>query len=108
MTRRRYELTDPEWLNIEPLMPNKRHGVPQGDDRRVLNSILLRFRFGARVAGGDPGTVWAINGLLQPVRPLAKVWCVGPAAGGRFCRLQRQVGDDRPHLYARSPARCDG
>ena len=47
MTRRRYELTDGEWLIIEPLLPNKPRGVPQVDDRRVLNGILWRFRTGS-------------------------------------------------------------
>jgi transposase len=45
--RRRYELTDKEWLIIEPLLPNKPRGVPRVDDRRVLNGILWRFRSGA-------------------------------------------------------------
>lgn len=44
MMRRRYELTDKEWLIIEPLLPNKPRGVPRVDDRRVLNGILWRFR----------------------------------------------------------------
>jgi transposase len=44
MTRRRYELTDREWLIIEPLLPNKPRGVPRVDDRRVLNGILWRFQ----------------------------------------------------------------
>jgi transposase len=47
MMRRRYELTDKEWLIIEPLLPNKPRGVPRVDDRRVLNAILWRFRSGA-------------------------------------------------------------
>lgn len=47
MMRRRYELTDKEWLIIEPLLPNKARGVPRVDDRRVLNGILWRFRSGA-------------------------------------------------------------
>ena len=46
MTRRRYELTDGEWLIIAPLLPNKPRGVPRVDDRRVLNGILWRFRTG--------------------------------------------------------------
>ncbi len=41
---RRYELTDREWLIIEPLLANKSRGVPRVDDRRVLNGILWRFR----------------------------------------------------------------
>ena len=47
MARRRYELTDKEWLIIEPLLPDKPRGVPRADDRRVLNGILWRFRSGA-------------------------------------------------------------
>lgn len=47
MARRRYELTDKEWVIIEPLLPNKLRGVPRVDDRRVLNGILWRFRSGA-------------------------------------------------------------
>ncbi|WPM83027.1 MULTISPECIES: IS5 family transposase [Brucella/Ochrobactrum group] len=47
MSRRRYELTDREWLIIAPLLPNKPRGVPRVDDRRVLNGILWRFRTGS-------------------------------------------------------------
>jgi transposase len=47
MARRRYELTDGEWVIIEPLLPNKPRGVPRVDDRRVLNGILWRFRTGS-------------------------------------------------------------
>lgn len=47
MTRRRYELTDREWVIIEPLLPNKPRGVPRVDDRWVLNGILWRFRTGS-------------------------------------------------------------
>jgi transposase len=47
MARRRYELTDKEWVIIEPLLPNKPRGVPRVDDRRVLNGILWRFRSGS-------------------------------------------------------------
>ena len=47
MTRRRFELTDDEWMVIEPLLPNKPRGVPRVDDRRVINGILWRFRTGS-------------------------------------------------------------
>ena len=47
MTRRRFELTDEEWLVIEPLLPNKPRGVPRVDDRRVIDGILWRFRTGS-------------------------------------------------------------
>ena len=47
MARRRYELTDTEWSIIGPRLPNKPHGVPRVDDRRVLNGSLGRFRTGS-------------------------------------------------------------
>ena len=47
MTRRRFELTDDEWLVIEPMLPNKPRGVPRVDDRRVIDGILWRFRTGS-------------------------------------------------------------
>ena len=41
----RYDLTDFEWRVIEPLLPNKPHGVSRVDDRRVLNGIrFVRWR----------------------------------------------------------------
>lgn len=43
----RYDLTDFEWRVIEPLLPNKRRGVPRVDDRRVLNGIFWVLRSGA-------------------------------------------------------------
>src|SRR5438128_12615893 len=47
MKRRRYELTDGEWLIIGPLLPNRPRGVPRVDDRRVLNGIFWRMRSGS-------------------------------------------------------------
>ena len=35
MSRRRYELTDREWLIIAPLLPNKPRGVPRVLSRKV-------------------------------------------------------------------------
>ena len=46
MTRRRFELTDDEWLVIEPLLPNKPRGVPRVDDRRVVSGIVYVIRNG--------------------------------------------------------------
>ena len=43
----RYDLTDFEWRVIQPLLPNKPRGVPQVDDRRVLNGIFWVLRSGA-------------------------------------------------------------
>ena len=40
MSQRRYEITDFEWSIIEPLLPNKRRGVPRVNDRKVLNGIF--------------------------------------------------------------------
>jgi transposase len=36
----RDEFTDHEWIAIKPMLPNKPHGVPGVDDRRVLNGIF--------------------------------------------------------------------
>jgi putative transposase len=43
----RFDLTDFEWSVIQPVLPNKPHGVPRVDDRRVLNGIFWRLRTGA-------------------------------------------------------------
>ena len=43
----RYDLTDVEWLVIEPLLPRKWRGVKRVDDRRVLNAIFWVLRSGA-------------------------------------------------------------
>jgi transposase len=43
----RYELSDPEWTAIRPMLPNKPRGVPRADDRRVLNGIFWVLRSGA-------------------------------------------------------------
>jgi transposase len=47
MSQRRYELTDFEWMIIEPLLPNKPRGVARVDDRKVLNGIYWRLRTGS-------------------------------------------------------------
>ncbi len=43
----RYELTNPEWAAIKPMLPNKPPGVPRVNDRRVLNGIFWLLRSGA-------------------------------------------------------------
>lgn len=43
----RYELTDPEWSIIQPVLPTKSRGVPRVDDRLVLNGIFWVLRSGA-------------------------------------------------------------
>lgn len=78
MARRRYELTDGEWVIIEPLLPNKPRGTPRVDDRRVLNGILgvsAPARHGRRYP-----SAMDVHGLLTSVRPLAQSRGVGPAA----------------------------
>ena len=47
MDHGRYDLTEFEWKVIEPLLPNKPHGVPRVDDRRVLNGIFYQLRSGS-------------------------------------------------------------
>jgi len=42
-----YELADYEWAAIEPMLPNKPHGVPRVNDRHVLNGIFWVLRPGA-------------------------------------------------------------
>ena len=43
----RYDLADPEWGVLEPLLPNKPPDVPRVDDNRVLNGIFWVLRSGA-------------------------------------------------------------
>lgn len=43
----RYELTEYEWADIKPFLPDKPRGVPRVDDRRVLNGIFWILRLGA-------------------------------------------------------------
>jgi transposase len=43
----RYELTDHEWVAINPMLPNKSRGVPRVNDRRILNGIFWVLRSGA-------------------------------------------------------------
>lgn len=106
MKRRLYDLTDREWSIIEPLLPNKARGVPRVDDRRVLNGILWRFRTGSH--GPRYPSATPPDDLLQPVRPLAQSWGVGPASGSGFRSSRRRDRDDRFYLCPRPPAWCDG
>ena len=43
----RHELTDHEWAAIRLMLPNKPRGLPQVNDRRVLNGIFWVLRSGA-------------------------------------------------------------
>ena len=47
---RRYELTDEEWLRIEPLLPPEntgKQGHPRKDNRIIMNGIVWLARSGA-------------------------------------------------------------
>jgi transposase len=43
----RFDLSDEEWVIIEPLLPLNRQGPRRVDDRRVLNGIFYILRTGA-------------------------------------------------------------
>jgi transposase len=43
----RYALSETEWNLIRPVLPNKSHGIPRVDGRRVLNGIFWVLRSGA-------------------------------------------------------------
>jgi transposase len=66
----RYELTDHEWAAIKPMLPNKPHGVPRVNDRRVLNGHLLGLTVWRTVAR-SAARVRAVYHLLQSLRSLA-------------------------------------
>jgi transposase len=69
MVGARYDLTDVEWLVIEPLLPRKWRGVKRVDDRRVLNGLFWVLRSGApwrdlpeRYGPYTTQTVWKRSG----------------------------------------------
>ncbi len=43
----RFDLTDEEWVIIEPLLPRRIRGPGRVDDRKVLNRIFYILRTGA-------------------------------------------------------------
>lgn len=47
MAHGRYDLTEFEWKAIQPLLSNKRRGVPRVDNRRVLTGIFHHLRSGS-------------------------------------------------------------
>ena len=112
----RYELADYEWTAIKPMLPNKPRGVPRVNDRRVLNGIFWILRSGAPWRDLPDG-VWPIHHLLQPLRPLAAGWCLGPHHR-RTCRCTRCSCPDDRHLdcprasawslHHKKPAPIDG
>jgi transposase len=62
----RYELSDCEWTDIKPLLPNKPRGVRRVNDRRHL----LGPAFGCPVAR-PAGELRSPHHLLQSVRSVA-------------------------------------
>jgi transposase len=73
----RYELADCEWDAIKPMLPNKLRGIPQVNDRRVLNGILWVLRSGAPWRD-LPAAFGPLYHLLQPLRSLAAGRCLEP------------------------------
>ena len=77
----RYELTDPEWARIEPLLPPTHTGTPGHpwkDHRTVLNGILwilrtgapwedLPARYGARSTCNDRLRIWQADGTWNKI-----------------------------------------
>ena len=59
-------MSDEQWERIEPLLPSNagRRGRPFGDDRKVVEGIVYRYRTGipwrdlAREVFGPGQTVW--------------------------------------------------
>ncbi len=43
----RFDLSDTEWAVVAQLLPNEPRGVPQVDDRRVVNGIFYIQRSGS-------------------------------------------------------------
>jgi len=77
----RYELSDYEWSIIKPMLPNKPHGIPRVDDRRLLYGIFWALRSG--VSWRDlPEIYGPPYDLLQPLCPLAAGPCLGLDHGG--------------------------
>jgi Putative transposase of IS4/5 family (DUF4096) len=72
----RYELTDYEWTAIKPMLPNRPHGVPRANDRRVLNGIFWVLLSGAPWRSAD--CIRSLHHLLQSLRSLGSSGRVGP------------------------------
>jgi transposase len=78
---RRHELTDAEWALLESLLPPQRgHGRPCHDHRRILNGILFVLHTGVpwRDLPERDGP-WPLANRLQPLPPLDRAWPLGPA-----------------------------
>ncbi len=100
---RRLELSDYEWRVIQPLLPNKPHGVARADDRRVLNGNLWRFR---------TGSPW--RGIPERYGVLARPPEAGAALGRALARgghdrvtsLHRTDTVDEARCWLRGPGWC--
>lgn len=84
----RYELTDKEWEQIEPLIPVAHTGRPQKDIRTHLNGIMWLARSGARWSDlpariGPHQTVyscfcrWRDDGTLKKIFEICAAPCEG-------------------------------
>jgi transposase len=118
----RYDMTDFEWSVLEPILPQKPHGVPIVDDRRVLNGIFWVLCSGASWADlperyGPPATCynrfrrWIKTGLwIRIVDRLAEAYN-GPAilrgekAMVPECKMVERSpqGDDRRYAQEIDP-----
>ena len=67
----RFDLTDFEWSQIEPLLPYEPRGVPCVDDRHVLNGIFPAFADRSAL-GGHSRPVRPLHHVREPHQPLAK------------------------------------
>lgn len=97
---KQYDLTDFEWLTIEPLLPNKPRGVPRVDDRRVLNGIFWVLHSGAP---------W--RDLSQDYRPRTTCYnrFIRWRKAGVWDRLMAAitaVHDDKIQMIDRTPVRA--
>jgi transposase len=73
----RYELSNYEWIAIQPMLPNRPRGARRVNDRRVHNGILRVLRSGA------------------PWRDLPETYCPRTTFYNRFVRWQRAGVWDR-------------
>ena len=48
MSEHHFRLSDDPFNRLKPLLPNKGHGVPRVDDRKVISGIIHVIRYGLR------------------------------------------------------------
>jgi transposase len=74
----RFDLSDDEWVIIEPLLPKAGRGPARVDDRKVLNGIFyilrtgapwrdLPERYGPRTTVYNRYTRWSIRGVWKGI-----------------------------------------